>query len=464
MGLDACEDIMVWDKRRFGVAPRVDALDWWREFITTNNIRLVVFDTLAHCLRPELDKVRNALNTYDYIGSVLERVAQVANETGCTFVLVHHDRKGEGDTDEQRVLGTTALTAAADVVLQLQPLSDDVGVTALKATGNAIDDQTLYFAIQPNFWLEATERPAVTKEEKAANAIAGYLRLHGEAKRKELERHLQEIGLAESPSAAEKLFDRAVVLLQGEVVRTQRGIYILQSDLKHPDDAKEDVGVVGNPEPNSDNSDIPDIPDMSEMSETPHRFPTKQTTHVVSSESRKDDNGHGWLWDYIAADVPVLPDLFTPENSPTPCPHDRICNDTSEPAYTSPRGDEPIDVLTTETSNPTSSDEVRYIDTEQWLEELCAELSETSNEPDDNASLVSQQKPDRLACLCGGELRLFGKSYQCLRCDSPRIADCRYCGKVLQLTSDSHAECVGCGVSYTFDRARRLWLSDLDAF
>jgi hypothetical protein len=466
MGLDACEDIMVWDKRRFGVAPRVDALDWWREFIVANNIRLIVFDTLAHFLRPELDKVRNALNAYDYTSSVLERVAQVANETGCTFVLIHHDRKGEGDADEQRVLGTTALTAAADVVLQLQHLSDDAGVMVLKAMGNAIDDQVFHFIVQPDFWLAPTERPAVTKEEKAANAIEGYLRLQEEAKRKELGRHLQEIGLAESPSAAEKLVTRALSLLQsqGKVIRTQRGTYRLASDFGHADTPISDVPIVPNSSALLDNWDNLDNLDMSEMSKTPHRLGTTGTTRIMLSKSPKDDNRHGWLWDYIAADVPVLPDLFTPENSPTPCPHDRICNDTSEPAYTSPRGDEPIDVLTTETSNPTSSDEVRYIDTEQWLEELCAELSETSNEPDDNASLVSQQKPDRLACLCGGELRLFGKSYQCLRCDSPRIADCRYCGKVLQLTSDSHAECVGCGVSYTFDRARRLWLSDLDAF
>jgi hypothetical protein len=478
MGLDACKDFAIWDKRRFGVAPRVDALDWWREFIIANDIRLIVFDTLAHFLRPELDKVRNALNAYDYIGSVLERVAQIANETGCTFVLIHHDRKGEGDTDEQRVLGTTALTAAADVVLQLQPLSDDAGVMVLKAMGNAIDDQALYFTVQSDFWLEPTERPAVTKEERAANAIAGYLRRHGEAKRKELERHLQEVGLAESPSAAEKLFDRAVVLLQGKVVRTQRGIYILQSDLKHPDDTIENVGFVGNSEPNSD---IPDIPDMSEMSETPLCFPTKQTAHIVSSESRKGDNGNGWLWDYIAVDIPVLPDLLIPENSPTPCPHDRIRSENdihcpssfelptntpepTEPAYATPRGDEPVDVLITETPNPTLSDEVRYIDTEQWLEELCAELSETSNKPDDNASLASQPKPDRLACLCGGELRLFGKFYQCLRCKSPRIATCRYCGKVLQLTPDGHAECIGCRLFYTFDRTRCLWLSDDDAF
>jgi len=484
MGLDACEDFMIWDKRRFGVAPRVDFLNWWREFIIANDIRLIVFDTLAHFLRPELDKVRNALNAYDYIGSVLERVAQIANETGCTFVLIHHDRKGEGDTDEQRVLGTTALTAAADVVLQLQPLSDDAGVMVLKAMGNAIDDQVLHFTVQPNFWLEPTERPAVTKEEKAANAIVEFLRQHGEAKRKELEGHLQEIGLAESHSAAEKLATRALSLLQGKIIRTQRGAYRLVSDFGHLDTPITNVRVVRNHETLTDNSDNSDNLDMSamsvmsEMSEPTHRLRTKRTTYTMSSASR---NGHDWHRDLLASDTPILPDLLIPENPTTPCHHDRIRSEndvrcpssfelptnTPEPtetAYASPRGDELVDVLTTETPNTTLSDEVRYIDTEQWLEELCAELSETSNEPDDNTSSASQPKPDRLACLCGGELRLFGKFYQCLRCDSPRIAACRYCGKVLQLTSDSHAECVGCGLPYTFDRARRLWLSDLDAF
>jgi hypothetical protein len=199
----------------------------------------------------------------------------------------------------------------------------------------------------------------------------------------------------------------------------------------------------------------------------------------MPSKTQEGDGGNGWQWGFIADDIPVLPDLLIPEIPPTPCPRDRIRSENdvhcpsspelptsapepTEPAYTTPRGDEPVDVLITETPNQTSSDEVRYIDTEQWPEELCAELSEASNEPDDNTSSASQRKPSRLACLCGGELRLFGKNYECLRCDSPRIAACRYCGKVLQLTSGSHAECVGCGALYTFDRARRLWLSDLD--
>jgi hypothetical protein len=328
MGLDVCEDFMIWDRRRFGIAPRVDALDWWREFITTNNIRLVVFDTLAHFLRPELDKVRNALNAYDYIGSVLERVTQIANETGCTFVLVHHDRKGEGDTDEQRVLGTTALTAAADVVLQLQPIGDDAGVTMLKATGNAIEDLLLYFAIRPDFWLEPTERPAVAKEDKAARALVDYLRQHEQAKRKDLEAYLRDIGLAESASAAEKLFERALHQLHGKVTRTQRGTYTLAPDFRHFDTPIRDVGVVGNAEPLSDLSDIPDITPMSEMSEvsemseTPSRFPTKPTNPIVSSESREDDNGQDWQWDWLASDTPILPELVTPENPPIACHRD----------------------------------------------------------------------------------------------------------------------------------------------
>jgi hypothetical protein len=254
MGLDACEDFMIWDRHRFGVAPRVDGLDWWREFITTNNIRLVVFDTLAHFLRPELDKVRNAINAYDHINGVMERIAQIDNETGCTFVFVHHDRKGEGDTDEQRVLGTTALTAAADVVLQLQPIGDDKGIKMIKATGNAIDDQQLYFVIKGDYWIKVEGRPATTKEEKATKAIEAYLRQHKEATRQELIRHLIESDevRAGTESAAKKLFYRALDdYLAGKVERKHEGkqvIFRLREELVTSDTDIEDVTRVTYPQ------------------------------------------------------------------------------------------------------------------------------------------------------------------------------------------------------------------------
>jgi hypothetical protein len=454
MGLDACENFMVWDKWRFGVAPRVNALDWWREFIVANNIRLIVFDTLAHFLRPELDKVRNALNAYDYTSSVLERVAQVANETGCTFVLIHHDRKGEGDADEQRVLGTTALTAAADVVLQVQHLSDDAGAMVLKAMGNAIDDQVFHFIVQPDFWLEPTERPAVTKEEKAANAIAGYLRLHGEAKRKELERHLQEIGLAESHSAAEKLATRALSLLQGKIIRTQQGAYRLVSDFGHSDTPISNVRVVRNHETLTDNSDNSDNLDMSamsvmsEMSEPTHHFRTTRTTYIMLSESSKD-NGQDWHWDWLASDTPILPELVTSENSPIACHCDEgivqslpslCCSASTQP-------DQPDDDFV-------ASDAPKVVDIETGE---AISLTPTREEP-------PRRLPDAIACRCGAALRTIGRSYDCPRCRQPLPTTCRRCGRVLRVVSEGCAECVGCRLSHTFDRVRRLWLSDLDAF
>jgi len=73
-------------------------------------------------------------------------------------------------------------------------------------------------------------------------------------------------------------------------------------------------------------------------------------------------------------------------------------------------------------------------------------------------------KPDNLACLCGGRLRLVGRTYKCARCDKPLPAFCRKCGAALRVSNDRQAECVCCGLAHSFDRSRRLWLSDEDAF
>jgi hypothetical protein len=207
MGLAECRDFMLWDKHAWGL-PRVEALDFWLEFIEKHGVTLFIVDTLAHFLRPELELVRNAINAYDYIYAVMEKLQAGASDTGCTFLLIHHDRKGEGDTDEQRVLGTTALTAAVDAVFQLKPVGD--GVICLKATGNAFDDTTFFFTIGEDNGMELAEKPATTKEERAARAIEDYLRQHSEATRQQLIDHLREVGLAESRVTAGKLVDRAL--------------------------------------------------------------------------------------------------------------------------------------------------------------------------------------------------------------------------------------------------------------
>jgi len=149
MGLEGCEDFMLWDKMAFGM-PRIDALDFWQEFITTNGVKLFIVDTLAHFIRPELDRLRNAINAYDHIGNVMERLQVFASETGCTVVLIHLTTK-----DDRKLLGISAINDAVGVVFHLKRKGN--GIFYLKATGNGIDDD-FFFTIRETFWIEAKER------------------------------------------------------------------------------------------------------------------------------------------------------------------------------------------------------------------------------------------------------------------------------------------------------------------
>jgi ribonuclease HI len=103
--------------------------------------------------------------------------------------------------------------------------------------------------------------------------------------------------------------------------------------------------------------------------------------------------------------------------------------------------------------NPVGVLEPLEIDTEAFLAELEAQQIEPS-------TLPAKQLPDDIACLCGGRLKIIGRSYRCLRCSNPLPAFCRECGRVLRVTGEGQAKCVGCGLAHTFDRLRRSWLSD----
>jgi ribonuclease HI len=103
--------------------------------------------------------------------------------------------------------------------------------------------------------------------------------------------------------------------------------------------------------------------------------------------------------------------------------------------------------------NPVGVLEPLEIDTEAFLAELEAQQLEPS-------TLPAKQLPDDIACLCGGRLKVVGRSYRCLRCSNPLPAFCRECGRVLQVTGEGQARCVSCGLAHTFDRFRRSWFSD----
>jgi hypothetical protein len=500
-----------------------DALDALRSLIKQARERtgrpVVVFvDTLGDFVKPALRQRKASINDYDAIAEILQELRNLALEFGCAFIFVHHARKAlSEELTEVDVLGSTAIAGKFDVIAHLQPDRTDGSVLVLTAEGNAIAKTTLHFTISDNYRLEVCEPPAKTKEEQAAREIRRLLKQHPEGlTRNEIVGYLQGIGLVDTVEGAQKLFSRAIQMLRLQVRREgRRTRYLLPqdeddggsdghngNDVRRADEAcRADNGQVGqdrefvqnvqhaqkaqqNKAKNNghdyghgdgtmsnvagetlDTMDTMDKIPLSKMSIVSnvggivganYGQPPEPMSNVVSIKKTQAGLAFSPIMDtmdklYIASDVSNVGDIVEPSVT-EPLPPTIAELDATEPT-SEPKNSE---------TNLSQSE--KFVDTEKWLDELCAELSKASSKPDDNASLSSQQKPDRLACLCGGELRLFGKTYECLRCDSPRIAACRYCGKVLQLTSDSHAECVGCGLPYTFDRARRLWLSDFDAF
>jgi hypothetical protein len=485
-----------------------DMLDALRELVKqahnlTNRPVVVFVDTLGDFLKPALRQRKASINDYDAIAEILQALRDLALELGCAFIFVHHTRKAQSEEPtEVDVLGSTAIAGKFDVIAHLQPDRTDGSVLALTAEGNAIAKTTLHFTISDNYRLEVCEPPAKTKEEQAAREIRRLLKQHPEGlTRNEIVGYLQGIGLVDTVEGAQKLFSRAVQMLRLQVRREGRRVrYLLPQD---EDDGGND-GHNGNDARRADEACRADNGQVGQDREFVQNVHRSQKAQQNKAKNNGHDYGHdNGTMSNVAGET--LDTMDTMDNIPLskmsimsnvggivganygqpPEPMSNIVSikktqaglafspimDTMDKLYIASNVSNVGDIVepsVTEplppTPNPTLSDEVRYVDTEKRLDELCAELSKASSKPDDNASLSSQQKPDHLACLCGGELRLFGKTYECLRCDSPRPATCRHCGKVLKRTIDGHAECIGCGVSYAFDLSRRLWLADDDAF
>jgi len=185
---------------------------------------VVVVDTLADFIVPALRRRKTNINDYDTIAEILQSIRNLAHEAGCAFVFVHHTRKSQSeDPSEVDVLGSTAIAGKFDVIAHLLPNKSEPSVLSLCAEGNAIAKSVWHFSISDGFRLVLCDAPARSKEEKAAKEIQNYLRTHKRVSRKDLENYLLEIGLADTPSSAHKLLDRAMTMLRGEVVAEKQG-------------------------------------------------------------------------------------------------------------------------------------------------------------------------------------------------------------------------------------------------
>jgi hypothetical protein len=505
-----------------------DMLDALRELIRqakerTNRPVVVFVDTLGDFIKPALRQRRASINDYDTIAEILQELRDLALELSCAFVFVHHARKAlSEEPTEVDVLGSTAIAGKFDVIAHLQPDKTEVGVLALTAEGNAIAKTTLHFALK-DLRLEICEAPAKTKEERVARRILNELRRHPNGLTYgELVKWLQDIGEAETRDSAEKLVERAAERLGEHIIVTKVGrntLYRLRGEttpqLPTTDTYIVNVGNVGNCEvetlitdttDKSDKySDVGNVGNVGSRVTTVTELPTLPTNTIYMSDVGNPKESD-WQWDYIASDIPTLPELVSFGNLPeqvsvenpimtcqytetgVSCPQSP---EIPEPTYSTLRNEELIDTelliseldelcveLPAQPEQPAPSEQPtlseKPILSEQTTQPEQSALSTQITQPKPSLpkpSLPDNTLPDRLAslpdylaCLCGSELRLFGKTYKCLRCNSPRPAVCRRCGKALKFVAENRAECLGCDAPYVFDRARRLWLCDEDAF
>jgi len=486
-----------------------DMLDALRELIRqakerTNRDVVVFVDTLGDFIKPALRQRKASINDYDTIAEILQELRNLALELGCAFVFVHHARKAlSEEPTEVDVLGSTAIAGKFDVIAHLQHDKTEAGVLALTAEGNAIAKTILHFALK-DLRLEICEAPAKTKEEKAARFILEELKRHPEGlPRCEIERRILERGMEKTQSGAHSLVGRVVDELRGHIVTEKVGrntIYRLREQPTLPMSRSEqppEGSTEGRERLGSSVTYIefePNEPSraMDDLVHLVHPSFTNDAPNAPNAPSRVTDVTSDWQWDYIASDIPILPELVSfgdllkqvsHANPIKPCQYtetDVSCPQSpeiSEPAHSTLRNEELIDaeLLISELDElcvELSAQQKQPAPSEQPTLSEKPTLSEQPTQPKpslpkpslpDN-TLPDRSLPDHLACLCGSELRLFGKTYKCLRCDSPRPAVCRRCGKALKFVAENRAECLGCGTPYVFDRARRLWLCDEDIF
>jgi len=505
-----------------------DMLETLRELIRqakerTNRPVVLFVDTLGDFIKPALRQRKASINDYDTITEVLQELRNLALELGCAFVFVHHARKAlSEEPTEVDVLGSTAIAGKFDVIAHLQPDKTESDTLSLIAEGNAIAKTILHFAISNDYRLEICEAPAKTKEEKAARLILEELKRHPEGlPRCEIVRRILERGIETTQSGAQSLVKRVREKLRGRVVTEkvgQNAIYRLREqptlpmsrseqppegstegkerlwssvtyiefDPNDQSRAMDDIGHYGHPSFTTDDQNDPN--DQSRVTNVTQYWSFgSNTIGMTNDQCRVTDVTSDWQWDYIASDIPILPELISFGNLPEQVSH---ANPTKPCQYTETYVSCPQSPEIPEPTYSTLRNE-ELIDTElliSELDEICVELPAQQKQPAPSEQTELSEKPtlseqhtqpkpslpkpslpdpplpDHLACLCGSELRLFGKTYKCLRCDSPRPAVCRRCGKALKFIAENRAECIGCDALYVFDRARRLWLCNEDIF
>jgi archaellum biogenesis ATPase FlaH len=197
-----------------------NALSRLKQLIQTNNYGLVVMDNWTTFVS-SVDE-----NDAVAVSNLLTRLRKIAYETGCTILVIHHQRKSLAYAVdlEDSLRGSSVIYNEPDVILHLEidKITDDRILRSLK---NRLGEPFAYrLALE---WNEEEERMMYvfrgeektdTNILKAAKAIDDYISRVGQARRKDL--------LSQLPFNKSTL-DRALqhLVKYGRIERVSKGLY-----------------------------------------------------------------------------------------------------------------------------------------------------------------------------------------------------------------------------------------------
>jgi archaellum biogenesis ATPase FlaH len=212
---------------------RLDAknsLSKLKQLIQTNNYGLIIMDNWTTFVS-SIDE-----NEAVSVSNLLTRLRKIAYETGCTFLVIHHQRKSlaYAVNEEDSLRGSSVLYNEPDIILHLE-IDKITGERILRSLKNRLGEA---FAYRVGFeWDEEQEKMTYVfrgEEEidtnilKAAKAIDEYISKVGQARRKDI--ILQQLPFSKST------LDRALqhLVKYGRVERVGKGLYRKPITLETP--------------------------------------------------------------------------------------------------------------------------------------------------------------------------------------------------------------------------------------
>ena len=147
-----------------------------KEYIKEHDLELVVIDSLRRIHG-------NNENESDQMAFVFDPLRQLARDTGCTILLIHHTRKSEGNSFTDPFRGSTEITAAVDWLLLLK---EQGGNLVLEGVGKDGRLEPLHVERMENLRHVVRGSAQVPGRKSLATEIEDLLAMHGPQTTKEL--------------------------------------------------------------------------------------------------------------------------------------------------------------------------------------------------------------------------------------------------------------------------------------